>query len=62
MPCYQKVRVLMRNHSSKAIIMSRIGKAFLKAKNPSWTKVYKALKKAKFVELAKTIKVSFLPI
>ena len=58
----KKIRVLIRSGGSKADIMSRIGKAFLKVKNPSWTKVYKALKAANYDKLAERINTCFLPI
>lgn len=58
----KKVRLLIRNGGSNADIMSTIGNAFLKVKNPSWTEVHRALQEAECYELAETIKECFLPI
>ena len=58
----KKVGLLIRNSGSKTKMMSTIGNAFLKVKNPSWTEVHRALKEAEYYELAETIKACFLPV
>ena len=54
------IRDIRRGSRSKVDKISKIGKAFLKEKHPSWTKVYIALKEAKCNDKAETIKVCFL--
>ena len=45
----KNVRLLIRNGGSKTKMMSTIGNSFLKVKNPSWTKVHRALKRSKIL-------------
>ena len=47
---------------SKENNLKNIGKEFLKEKDPSWTKVYRALKEAGCDDQAEIVKVCCLPI
>ena len=56
------IRDIGHNGDSKEANIKNVCKAFLKEENPSWTKVYRALKEAECDNLAEIIEVCFLPI
>ena len=56
------IRDIGNNGDSKEANIKNVCKAFLKEENPSWTKVYRALKEAECDNLAEIIEVCFLPI
>ena len=56
------IREIRRSGGSKTDNMSRIYTAFSNERDPSWTKVHRALKEANHDDLAETIETCFLPI
>ena len=56
------IRDIRCNSNSKMDKISKIGEAFLKEKDPSWIKVYTALKEAECDDLAAIIETCFLPL
>ena len=58
----QVIKQIRRSNGSKEDNMNKIWRAFLKERDPSWTKVHKALKEADCDDLAELVEACFLPL
>ena len=58
----QVIKQIRRSNGSKEDNMNKIWRAFLKERDPSWTKVHKALKEADYDDLAELVETCFLPL
>ena len=58
----QVIKQIRRCNGSKEDNMNKIWRAFLKERDPSWTKVHKALKEADCDDLAELVEACFLPL